>query len=719
MSAKRAGPMKATEFETVVTTVLSDCVKYVDTELSPARAKATDYYTGEPFGNEEDGRSQVVLTEVADAVDGMIPSLQRILCGSEHPVEFCPTNSTNVQQAEQATDYVRYVFEQDNGGFLENLSVLKDGMIRKIGTYKWVWEPPSVKAVKMEGLTDEQLEAMLTQNPETKLLYKQKDGDTWTVELTTPDAEGRVGIYAIPPEEVIFSRNARNKNGATFFGQRTEKTRGELVAMGISESDIDEYGKPADGDAALQSNPENLARRGVDGFMADETAGEANTKIKYCEGLLTIDYNGDSIAESRRLCTIGEKYYPVVNDPADESMGFAVFTPMPEPHTLIGRSIYDKTHDIQRINSMILRTALDSAAASAFPRHAILEGQVSTADVMNTAIGAPIRERVMNAVRPLETPFIADKLIPFMTFMQDIVERRTGNKGAMGLDEDALQSTGKEAVGAVLTGTQQQLELIARVFAEMTLKPLFIGVARMLAAKQPKGRMVRLRGQWVEVNPSTWDPKMDCVVNVALGSTYPEKKISTLMAVAADQKEIITTMGLTNPLVSLPMLRNTRAKILQLQGLKDVDSYYLPIDPNWQPPPAPPAPPNPEVLWMQAEKEMNHTKAMKELAIKADELQLKREQSDRDYELALRKIEADVLTKKYAADAQFHAQMTDTQMTHELDSATAEAELTMAAHQHVHAQTLEVDAHEHGKAMAEDAQAHQQSMAEQEPTGEA
>lgn len=711
--------MSDDDFRNVVKSVLSDCVQYVDAELSPDRAKATDYYLGKPFGNEEEGRSQVVLTEVADAIDGMVPSLQRVFWGPEHCCEFVPSRAETAAMAEQATDYVRYVIEQDNAGFLQSLMVLKDGMVRRLGIFKWAWEPAGVEAVKMEKVTMEQIEALLLKNPDVSLHSKQKAKDgTYTIEVTHGSGEGRPRVWALPPEEFIFNRNARELGHAIFYGHRTEKTRGELIAMGIDEDDIDAH---TGEDASLRTNPEELARRQRDGWQDDPKADEANDKILYVDGILSIDCNGDGIAEPRRICTIGPGYYPVKNDPADASMGFSIFSPMPEPHTLIGRSVYDKTQDIQKINSMILRTSLDSAAASAFPRMAILEGQVSTADVMNTAIGAPIRERVMNAVRPLEVPFVADKLMPLMDLMQEIIERRTGrNKGAAGLDADALQSTGKEAVGAVLTGSQEQIELIARVFAEMTWKPLMLGIYKMLVLKQPKARMVKLRGRWVDVNPATWDADMDVTVNVALGSTFTDKKIATLMAVAADQKDMaMLTGGLSSPVVPLPKILNTREKVLSLQGIKDFESYYNALPPDWQPPPTPPAPPNPELLWMQTEKEMNHTKAMKELAIKADELALDREKAQWDHMLALRKIEADLLSKKYAADAQFHAQVTDTQLTHELNAATAEAELTMAAHQQVHDQTLAGQDQSHAQGLAEDAQSHAQQMAEQQPTGEA
>lgn len=699
MARKGDGVMDKEEFASVVQDALAQCVQFVDTELSVERARATEFYLGKPFGNEEEGRSQVVLTEVRDAVDGMLPSLLRVFFGSEHTVEFVPTKAETVTQAEQMTDYVRYVFEEDNAGFLQAMAVLKDGLVRKIGIFKWRWDTSTeTKAYKQEGITDEEMQ-LLASDDDVELVKatKRKDG-LFDVECTRTIKGGRARVESVPTEEFVYNRQARSLDEALIVGHRTDKTRGQLLAMGVKAKDIDDHGGAGGSDVSLQGNAEEIARRDIagigrvagSGFTNDPELGKANDKILYTEAFMTVDYDGDGVAELRRICTIGPAYYPVTNDPTDERP-FAIFTPYPEPHTLLGGSVADRTMDVQKINSSILRAILDSGAASIFPRTVYLEGQASVADIMNTAIGAPIRERVAGAVRTLEMPFTGAEMLPVLTWMQEVIERRTGrNKGAAGLDADALQSTGKEAVGAVLTGSQEQIEVIARVFAEGTFKPLFKGLGRLLTTHQPKARVVRLRGNWVEVDPRSWDADMDVTVNVGLGTTFTEKKIATLMSVAADQKELAMALGLSNPIVGLGRIRATRAKILALQGIKDADSYYAPVPLDYQPPPQPPTP-SPEAQAMQAEAEMSHMKTMKELAIKHDELVLDREQKAFDRDMAVRKLEVESELKKYAIDAQYRADM---DALH-LDADKAAVEHALAMDDQSHSQALDVSAHAH------------------------
>lgn len=127
--ASHAGPMDDEEFQYHVKAMLTDAELFVDRELSPYRAEATDYYNGEPLGTEEDGRSQVVVTEVADAISGAMPSLMRMFFGPHRVVEYVPRKPEDVEPAKQATDYACYVMTEENPGFMVTHDVFKDGLL--------------------------------------------------------------------------------------------------------------------------------------------------------------------------------------------------------------------------------------------------------------------------------------------------------------------------------------------------------------------------------------------------------------------------------------------------------------------------------------------------------------------------------------------------------------------------------------------------------------
>ena len=667
-----AGVMDDSELRQLVSGLISSATQYVDGELSEERAKATDYYMGRPLGNEEEGRSQFVMTEVRDSVQAVLPPMLRVIFGPEGPVEFTPRNAEDVDSAQQKTDYVRHVFENDNPGFLHTHAVLKDGLIRRLGAFKWWWDDTSaVTQHKLENVDQEGLE-LLMQDEEVEVTLVEQSGEApgqtpdapttplYSVELTRTVKDGRARYTAVPPEEIIFGRDTRSfePGGFTFVGHRMEKTRGELIAMGISEEDIDEHGGK---DAQLTQNEEYIARQPSEITGADDEAGKANDKVLYVEGYYHLDYDGDGIAELRRICTIGPAHYPVVNEPWDE-VDMAEYCPDPEPHTLIGLSWADRTMDMQRLKSAVMRGGLDSLAASIHPRTAYVEGQVNVADILNTAIGAPIRMKTQGAVTEFAHHFTGKEAFPVLQYCDDITERRTGQqRGAANMDADSLQSSTKQGVSAVITAHQAQQEMLVRIFAEMTLKRLFRGLLKLLVKHQPRARVVRLRNQWVSIDPRTWDADMDVMVNVALGAGLTDERIMTLEKVVEAQLMIAEKMGEDNPVAGIKEIRDTLAQIVEMRGFKNSARYFRPITEQQMaqlaeakknaPPPKTPemvlaeAQIQIEQMKAQADKEIGMMKAQTELMVKKAELELKRREIALEDDRQRDKLAADTVAK--------------------------------------------------------------------------
>lgn len=597
----------------IISSAIKDAIAYVEDELAPERVLATNMYHGKPLGNEVAGRSQARMTEVRDGILGAIPGILRVVHGPEHTVEFVPKRGDAVPMAEQATDYARYIYEEDNNGLLTTLAVLKDGLLKKIGVLKWGMDDAGeVRTDRYANLTQEELFILASEEGTDIKVVSQKDG-MYVAEVTRTIPSGRIWVKPVPPDDFFWNREARSLGEALLVGHRERLTTAQLLALGVSQKDIEEYGG-----ATPESTREEDARRQVTavGFQEDPEMGDENRRHIYCEVYFR---TADGL---RKICTLGNGYAVIKNVPAG-SVPFAAWSPDPEPHAMLGGSYYDRLKDLEVINSALLRGFFDSLSVSLFPRPVYVDGQVSVADILNTGINTPIRARMPGMVTFETIPFTGDKVLPALQMTREMVERRTGNKdGALSMDMDALQSTDKGAVDAALLSAQAQPEMLARLFAEMVLKPMYRGILELASLPQSRSRIIRLRGQYVEVHPVTWDRDMDVSVNVAIGSTNTDRKVAVLEKVVADQAAVLQQMGPDNPVVNLPMLFNAKRQILRLMGIKDAENYYIPLPPDWKPEPPPPPAPTPDELWIQAEKEMAHAKAMKELAIKQDELAL-------------------------------------------------------------------------------------------------
>ncbi|WP_456785462.1 portal protein [Bradyrhizobium sp. USDA 4516] len=99
--------------------------------LAEERADAMDYYLGDMRKDmpAQDGRSRAVSTDVADTIEGLMPSLMDIFAGSDEVVRFEPVGPEDEAAAQQETDYVNHVFMQQNPGFMTLYSFIKDALL--------------------------------------------------------------------------------------------------------------------------------------------------------------------------------------------------------------------------------------------------------------------------------------------------------------------------------------------------------------------------------------------------------------------------------------------------------------------------------------------------------------------------------------------------------------------------------------------------------------
>ena len=658
------------DFQSVVSAEIEDAVTYIDTDLSPIRAQATAYYRGDPFGNEEEGNSRVVATEVRDTVNAMLPSIMRVFFSSERVVEFMPRGPEDVKAAEQASDYSNYVLNQDNPGFMVLYGTFKDSLVRKCGIVKTWWaKNTTVRTEKYTGLDEgtvmmlqqepgavvtvitqyddpEVAEPQLTMDPMTGQPVMMPIPQMFDVEVKRTIEEGKICVEGVPPEEFLIDRNARDIESAAFVGHRKMATVAELLEMGYDEDLIMENISTTD----FEYNDEYLRRRPTTTTMGslNESHNPAMQRALYVEGYMRVDYDGDGIPELRKVCCLGEGYSIVNNEPAD-LVGFADFPCDPEPHTspLEANSVFDYTKDLQEIKSDILRNTLDSLAQSIHPRTAVVEGQVNMDDVLNNETGAIIRMRAPGMVMPLAQPFVGQAAFPMLEYMDSIKEERTGmSRASMGLNADALQSTTKAAVSATVSANQMRIELTTRILAE-GMKKLFKLILQLSVKHQDKPRMVRMRNEWVQIDPRSWDATMDVAINVGMGTGDTEQKMQMLGMIAAKQEQALMQMGPMNPLVTPAQYANTLRKMVELSGFKDASQFFNAIPADYQPPQSQePAKPSPEEMLAQVQVQSIQADIQKkaaELQLEQQKMQLaddrERDKMDIDKFIKLRELE--------------------------------------------------------------------------------
>jgi len=670
--------MDDTEFQQVVRGEIQQAIGYHDTELQKDRIDAMNYYLGEPLGNEIEGRSSVVATETSDVIEMIMPSLMRVFTATDDFVRFKPRGPEDVAAAEQASDYVNFILNNDNDGFVILHNWFKDALLLKMGVIKHYYdESEKIIEDSYEGLTEAELTA-LAGDDDVEILEQdiRIEGDpivdpmgneiapapeVYDVKIRKTTRDGRVRIENIPPEEFLFNQHAKSLDDCRFVAHRTSMSISDLVELGYDREEMEEHA----GHNELDLNNERQAR-----FEEIESAAggvspldETQREVLVTEVYIRSDYDGDGKAELRRVVCIGDGHEIVENEPF-YMMPFSVLSPILMPHRLVGRSFADLLKDLQQIKTALTRQLLDNVYQTNNARVAAVEGQVNLDDLINSRPGGIVRVRAPNMVQPIVPPSVADSAIPLLAYMDEVREQRTGlSKASMGLDPDALQSSTATAVAATVSAAQAKLEMVARVFAETGVRRLMKCILQIVQKHQQKERIVRLRNTFVPVDPQMWENEFDVEIEVGLGTGQIDQRIATLMTIASKQEQILLELGPHNPLVTVAQYRRTLAKTIELTGFKDANAFFL--DPDNLPPEVqqqmqqqaenPKVDPLVEAERIKAEGEiaidkmkaeqdiaLKREKMQAELALKREEMQMKMEmrQQELALEAQLRGVEA-------------------------------------------------------------------------------
>lgn len=658
-----ADKMDDYQLSSIVSSEIEDSLNHFDSEYTQERLRAIDFYLGEPLGNEQAGKSSVVDTTFADTVEQIMPSLMRVFTANDQYVRFAPRTAEDVKGAEQATDMANFVINHDNPGYRLMHDWFKDGLMFRLGVVKYFWdETEDITEEEYNGLNEDEL-VMLLNDPDVEVVSQEEtvtetmmadDGmmvplaSSYDLSVKVTRRSGKIKVINVPPEEFLVSRRAESLEEAHFVAHRTTMTVSDLVAMGYDQDEIEAHA----GSGELDVDRERTSRfQDLEAATGTDAADPALREVLYYECIMNVDFDGDGIAERRRICAIGDGGSHILHNEPFDHIPFAVVTPILMPHRLVGRSIYDMTEDLQVIKTTLMRQYLDSVYSSSMPRVAAVEGQVNLDDLLSASPGGVIRVRQPGMLQSITGAPVGNEVRPLMDYVDGIKESRTGISAAsQGLSPDALQSTTASAVAATVRGAQVKLESIARTYAETGVKQLFKGILHLLTKYDSKPRTVRLRNSFVPINPAEWDSEFDVVVQVGLGTTDDETKIAFLTQIAAKQEQILMQLGPQNPVVTMSQYVNTLRSIAEIGGFKDADLFFSSpemIEQQMMMQQQQPPGPDPEIVKLEQEMAIKRERMQMEIQLEREKMQLEMELRRQELQ-----AEAELRVAKAVTDAE-------------------------------------------------------------------
>lgn len=651
----------------------ANALGFLGGKLSHERQTAMEYYLGEPFGNEVEGASQVILTDVRDTVESILPSLMKIFASGDRVVLFEPKGPEDEKQADVETEFVNHVFLQDNCGFLVLYSAFKDALLQKVGVTKTWWEEEDcVETETLTGLFPDALQKLQDGAYEgLTVLETTEREDTiegvgavqvYDVKVRREYTKRHARVKPVPPEEFLIARDAVDIKTARYCAHRKEEYVSDLIAMGFPRSKVEEAGSSYD-DSDVEQSDERVTRREV----VDESAGNPESgsldpsmrKVWVTEHYIRTDYDGDGIAERRKVTTAGSTTVVLENEAWEDDWPFQSLCPILIPHTWCGLSVADLVMDLQAIKSTVLRQLLDNMYNLNNQRMLVIgsEGQVNLDDLLTNRKGGIVRALPGGDVKPLENAQpIGAFGYPLLEYLDTVKENRSGvTRYNQGLQADSLNKTAT-GIMQIMSAAQEKIGLIARIFAETGVKDIFLALHRLLRKHQQAPRMVRMSGQYVSIDPRKWTERLDVSISVGLGTGNKDQQAAYATQLLEVQERMAQTgAGLVTPKNAY----NAAAKLVEAMGFKTPEPYFT--DPEAPPKPGQPPPqqrPDPEMAKVQAEAQAKQQQMQIDAQAQQAKMQLdaqaQQAKAAQDFELARMKAEQDaaIAREKALMDAQ-------------------------------------------------------------------
>ena len=617
-----------TEIKAIVAREIANAIGADGGELASNRADALKYYHCDPRGDEIKGRSQVISSDVADVIEWIKPQCIETFVASDKIVRFDAVGAEDAEQADQESDYVNYVVTKENDAFSVFASLINDCLLQKNGYVKIYWQEPTREREQYEGLTLDEV-SQIVSDPDVEIIeHSSEDGELHDIAIHRTDRPGKVQIDPVPPEEMLIARghNAVSPDNCRFVAHKRDVPASDLIEQGYDRKTVESL--PT---AGTDEDAESVARRNPsDDNEVYAPGDEAMRLVRVYECYIRIDEDDDGIAELRQIIYAGNE---ILDDNEVDRIPFAAATPIFQPHTHYGLSIYDRIKQIQDQKTALKRQLLDNLYLINNQRTYVnVNAGVNFADLLTNRPGGIVRGEttMMEAIAPIQTMPLPMQSFEMLGYLDREREERSGvGAESMGQNHDIANDTA-HGIERVMSAKEKLVGLIIRTIAETGVKSMFLQVRELLMKHQDKEKVVQLRGKWVQVNPCEWKKRYNTTVKVGLGTGDQLKKQSGMQMVMMLQEKLLAG-GKANMVSDANLYKalDDAARYSDLQA----EAYFTdPSSPEAQQAAQAmaqqPPPPDPQMEAVKAQVEIDRMKTQQAAEKAAMDAQLKSRELD-------------------------------------------------------------------------------------------
>lgn len=568
--------MKKADLLDTINGMISDAVVY-NGDFMDQNEEALDYYLGNPFGDEVDGQSKAVSTDVADVVEADMPSLARVFLGAGDILKFEPLSQKpdDTQEAEEKTAYINWIVRGQPNSFKTLIDWIKAAEIQKYAiVHFYAKEERKAEEVTYKGLSEDEIAqfkidlAAEKNVSSVKIVSKEEDGDRLNITFKVTRTKRKHVIDNIPIENFLITRNCATKEEADIIGHISYPRRGELVAQGYDKELIKKL--PAQGQSS-EDRMREIRFEGQGGYY-ELSSKEMNQRLEIYNLYPLLDYDGDGTLTRRYVRKCGEE---ILDDEEYGIAPYAVMSTITMPHTIIGRSRAEIAMPTQLIKSNLYRGVLNNTYKVNNPRWAVNDTQngVNLDDFLTERLDGIVRcgGDPGTQVMPIMTPYIGDKALQVIQYVDAARAQSTGSlMASQGLEIDSLNKETATRFQGTYDASVAKVELVARVISETGFRDLYEGLAWQVKHYQDEETEIMVLGKPLTVNPSSWKYEHCAYSQVGLGAGDSEQ-IKQDMGSLVMMLEQLRQTGL--PIVDSKKIYNAVAKIVKAMGISRVSDF--------------------------------------------------------------------------------------------------------------------------------------------------
>lgn len=518
--------------------------------------------------------SNLVDSSVSDVIEWALPSLMRLFFGAENPVTITGVYDSDQHNAQVMQELINYQLMRKNNAFITFYNWFKDSLVMGMGVLKCSWEREELTQTWTETM-NYQAFVVFQQNPNVKVVSAETInplGDVKVTYQTTTYKKNHPKIENVLISEFIFPPRCKNIADAPFVAHKKRVTMSYLKQKEkdgwYANVDLisDKAGNSVVEDELEQEFNDNYA------LFNSNHSEKARREVLLYECYTKLDVNGDGILEDM-IITICEDVILRIEENAFGRHPFFVLSPIRDPHRLFPkRSFSEMVGQIQDIKTGLLRQIMTNIALTNDPKLILSEEAINIEDYIQGR--AVIRKKPGYQMSDVAMPMPITPLHPwcfqFLEYMEGQKENRTGiTRYNAGLDGSSLNHTAT-GISALMTASNQRLELISRMFTETGVTELFRFLISLNQKFMDKSTVIRITDKEFTITPEDLQGELDLIISAGVGVSTKEQTMMNLQTLMTALLQV-SSSGI--PITTPENIYNLMKRWITESGIKNSGDY--------------------------------------------------------------------------------------------------------------------------------------------------